>query len=151
MSENQVVICELRDECFGIDIRRVYEIIRLQPITPVPAAPSYIEGVLNLRGRIVPVVDLAGRFGLARSKASKASRIVVVGIGDARVGLVVDGVSQVMMVPDDVVEETPATVSGGDEARYLRAIAKLADSLVMLLDLDALIELGDVETLERAA
>jgi purine-binding chemotaxis protein CheW len=151
MNENQIVVCELKDECFGVDIRRVYEIIRLQPITPVPAAPAYMEGVTNLRGRIVPVVDLAGLFGLSKSKASKASRIVVVGIGDARVGLVVDGVSQVLMVPDDILEETPATVSGGHAPRYLRAIAKLPESLVMLLDLDALFEAGDLQAVEHAA
>jgi purine-binding chemotaxis protein CheW len=151
MSENQIVVCELKDECYGIDIRRVYEIIRLQPITAVPAAPSYVEGVVNLRGRIVPVVDLTTRFGLARGKTTKSSRIVVVGIDEGRVGLVVDGVSQVLMVPDDCVEETPPAVSAGSESRYLSGIAKLPEVLVMLLDLDSLFSAKDLGFAERAA
>ncbi len=136
MSEHQIVVCELKTESYGIEISKVFEIIRLQPITAVPAAPSYVDGVINLRGRIVPVVDLAVMFGMMHTAPSKASRIVVVGSGESRVGLIVDGVSQVLMVPQDAVDETPAVAGGNNE--YLRGIARVADSLIMLLDLDAI-------------
>ena len=151
MSENQIVVCELKDERYGLDISRVYEIIRFQPITVVPQAPSYVEGVINLRGRIVPVVDLAVRFGMPRSTATKASRIVVAGSGDIRVGLIVDGVSEVLMIPDDAIEPTPAAVSSTTESHYLRGIAKLGEVLVILLEMDALFGQDDRAALGRAA
>ena len=137
VGEHQIVVCELKTECYGIDISKVFEIIRLQPITAVPAAPSYVDGVINLRGRIVPVVDLAVMFGMPHTAESKASRIVVVGSGESRVGLIVDGVSQVLMVAEDAVDPTPP-VAGGGNSDYLRGIARVADSLIMLLDLDAI-------------
>ena len=136
MSEHQIVICELKNESYGIDISKVFEIIRLQPVTAVPAAPRYVDGVINLRGRIVPVVDLSVMFGMMPAEATKASRIVVVGSGESRVGLIVDGVSQVLMITDDAVDPTPAVAGGNSE--YLRGIARVADALIMLLDLDAI-------------
>ena len=137
MNENQIVVCELKNECYGIEISKVFEIIRIQPITAVPAAPSYVDGVINLRGRIVPVVDLAVMFNMPHTAATKASRIVVVGSGESRVGLIVDGVSQVLMVPEDAVDPTPAVAAGGN-SDYLRGIARVAESLIMLLHLDAI-------------
>jgi purine-binding chemotaxis protein CheW len=151
MEENQIVVCELKEELYGLDISRVYEIIRLQPITVVPQAPSYVEGVINLRGRIVPIVDLAVRFGLSHSKATKASRIVVAGAGDIRVGLIVDGVSEVLILPEGAIEPTPAAVSDSTDAHYLRGIAKLGEQLVILLAMDALFNSEVSEVLARAA
>lgn len=137
MSESQIVICELGDERFGIDIESVFEIIRSQEITAVPTAPSHVEGVINLRGRVIPVVDLSRRFGMPGVTATKSSRIVVVGSGDARVGLVVDGVSQVLMLHDDWIEPTP-DLAAGTSGELIRGIAKLPDGLTILLELDAL-------------
>ena len=77
MSEFQIVVCELGGEHYGLDIAAVYEIIRLQPITAVPRAPDCVEGVINLRGRIIPVIDLASRFGIAGAARAKETRIVV--------------------------------------------------------------------------
>ncbi len=147
MGDSQVVVCELKDERYGLDIRRVYEIIRLQPITVLPDAPAFVDGVINLRGRIVPVVDLAVRFGLPRSSASKSSRIVVAGVGEARVGLVVDGVSEVLMVPEEAVETTPSVAASAGSS-HVRGIAKLGEDLVILLDVDALC--GEQEQSEPA-
>jgi purine-binding chemotaxis protein CheW len=137
MNESQVVVCELRGEPFGLDISRVFETIRLQPRTAVPQAPSYVDGVINLRGRIVPVVDLADRFGMARSQPTKASRIVVAGSGGTRVGLIVDGVAEVLMVPDDSIEPPPSAVADPGNAAHMKGIAKVGDELIMLLELDA--------------
>jgi purine-binding chemotaxis protein CheW len=116
----------------------------------VPQAPAFVEGVINLRGRIIPVVDLRERFGLAASELTKAARIVVAEAAGTRVGLVVDGVSEVLMVPSDAVEPTPE-VAAGIEAGYLRGIAKLGDRLIILLELDGLFGDADATALARAA
>ena len=148
--ELQIVVCELADEHYGLDIARVYEIIRNQPITPVPRAPGFVKGVINLRGRIIPVVDLRGRFGMPEVEPTKETRIVVAESGTTRVGLVVDSVSEVLLLPLDSVEATPE-VAAGDDAEYLRGIAKLGDRLVLLLELDGLFGLEEQNVLAGAA
>lgn len=135
--ELRVVVCELADEHYGLDIAKVFEIIRDQPITPVPRTPAFVKGVINLRGRIIPVVDLRGRFGMLETEPTKETRIVVAESSDTRVGLIVDSVSEVLLVPADSIEATPEVAAGAD-AQYLRGIAKLADRLVLLLELDGL-------------
>ncbi|HEX7544849.1 MAG TPA: chemotaxis protein CheW [Candidatus Limnocylindrales bacterium] len=137
MSEFQVVICRLGDESYGLDIGSVYEIIRFQESTAVPTAPSFVDGVINLRGRIIPVMDLSSRFGMSRSATTKSTRIVVAGTGGTRVGLVVDAVSEVLMLSEEAVEPTPE-VASDNESAYIRGIARLGGELVILLDLSAL-------------
>jgi purine-binding chemotaxis protein CheW len=148
--EIQLVVFELGEERYGLDIATVYEIIRHQPITAVPQAPAFVEGVINLRGRIIPVVDLRDRFGMATGALTKASRIVVCDAAGTRVGLVVDGVSEVLMVPSDAIESTP-DVAAGPDAGYLRGIAKLGERLIILLDLDGLFGAADADALAAAA
>ncbi|MEI7742139.1 MAG: chemotaxis protein CheW [Chloroflexota bacterium] len=135
--DTQIVVFALNDERYGLEISAVYEIIRYQPITAVPQAPVAVEGVINLRGRIIPIVDLRTRFGLAPSDASGSSRIVVCDAGSRHVGLIVDAVSEVLMVPADAVEPTPEIAVGIDTA-YVRGVAKLDDQMIILLDLEQL-------------
>jgi purine-binding chemotaxis protein CheW len=142
--ETQIVVFELGDERYGLDIATVYEIIRHQPITAVPQAPGFVEGVINLRGKIIPVVNLRDRFGMTEYALTKASRIVVCDVAGTRVGLVVDGVSEVLMIAAEAIEATP-DVAAGNEAAYLRGIAKLGDRLIILLDLDGLLGDADAE------
>ena len=146
--EFQLVVFELGEERYGLDIATVYEIIRHQPVTAVPQAPSFVEGVINLRGRIIPVVDLRRRFGMLPGELTKASRIVVCEAAGTRVGLVVDGVSEVLMVSSESVEQTPEVASGYD-TQYLRGIAKLGERLVILLDLAGLF--GEVDAAAMVA
>jgi purine-binding chemotaxis protein CheW len=148
--ELQIVVCELADEHYGLDIAKVFEIIRHQPITPVPRAPFFVKGVINLRGRIIPVVDLRGRFGMPEAEPTKETRIVVAESSHTRVGLIVDSVSEVLLVPAESVESTPEVAAGAD-AEYLRGIAKLAERLVLLLELDGLFGLEEREALEGVA
>ena len=148
--EFQLVVFELGEERYGLDIATVYEIIRHQPVTAVPQAPSFVEGVINLRGRIIPVVDLRRRFGMMAGELTKASRIVVCEAAGTRVGLVVDGVSEVLMVPADAIEQTPEVASGYD-TQYLKGIAKLGERLVILLDLTGLFGEADSAALQAAA
>lgn len=148
--ELQVVVFELGGERYGLDIGTVYEIIRYQPITAVPNAPSFVEGVINLRGRIIPVVDLRGRFGLGAAAPTTASRIVVCEAAGHRVGLVVDAVTEVLMIPAEAVEATP-DVAGGTETVYIRGIAKLGERLIILLDLEGLFAGPEAEALGSVA
>jgi purine-binding chemotaxis protein CheW len=148
--EFQLVVFELGEERYGLDIATVYEIIRHQPVTAVPQAPSFVEGVINLRGRIIPVVDLRRRFGMMQGELTKASRIVVCEAAGTRVGLVVDGVSEVLMVSADAIEQTPEVASGYD-TQYLKGIAKLGERLVILLDLAGLFGEADAAALVAAA
>ncbi|MBI2875374.1 MAG: chemotaxis protein CheW [Candidatus Tectomicrobia bacterium] len=133
--EEQLVVFELAREHYGVNISKVQEIIRSQEITEVPRAPEFIEGVINLRGKITPVVDLRKRFGLSAGEHSKDARIVVVEVNGHLVGLMVDRVSEVLRVSRECVEPPSPPVTTLDSA-YLKAIAKLEDRLIILLDLD---------------
>ncbi|HEY7065178.1 MAG TPA: chemotaxis protein CheW [Chloroflexota bacterium] len=136
--EEQVVVLELAGEAYGVAIERVQEIIRMQPITRVPNGPPGVEGVTNLRGRVIPVLDVRQRFGLPRTAPTRQSRIVVAELGEQAVGLVVDSVSEVLRVPAAAVEPPAALVLSADSP-YVRGVAKLDERLVLLLDLEHLL------------
>jgi len=123
---------------YGVDVRQVQEIRRVAEITSVPRAPDFIRGVINLRGRILPVLDLRRRLGLGEVKAGRAARIVVVRVKERLLGLLVDGASQVLKIPVSRVEPAPEEVlqQGGD---YIRGVAKLDDRLIILVDLERLL------------
>jgi purine-binding chemotaxis protein CheW len=148
--EQQLVVFQLGAELYGVEIARVHEIIRLQTVTRVPHAPAFVEGVINLRGKVIPVVDLRRRFGLPLADHSRASRIVVVEIGDQVVGIVVDGVSEVLRVNKGTIEP-PSPVVAGIESDYLHGIAKLPERLVILLNLDRVLARDERRALETAA
>jgi purine-binding chemotaxis protein CheW len=149
-AEQQLVVFQLGAELYGVEIARVHEIIRLQTVTRVPHAPAFVEGVINLRGKVIPVVDLRRRFGLPLAEHTRASRIVVVEIGDQVVGIVVDGVSEVLRVNNATIEP-PSPVVAGVESDYLHGIAKLPDRLVILLNLDRVLARDERRALEVAA
>ena len=148
--ERQLVVFQLGAELYGVEIARVHEIIRLQAITRVPRAPAFVEGIINLRGKVIPVVDLRRRFGLPTAEHTRASRIVVVEIGDQVVGLIVDAVSEVLRIAGATVEP-PSPVVAGPESEYLHGIAKLPERLVMLLDLDRVLAREERRALDVAA
>ena len=127
-------------EEYGVDVRLVQEIRRVTEITQVPRAPDFIKGVINLRGRIIPVIDLKKKLGLGEVMSTKLSRIVVVTIRGRLLGLLVDGASQVLKVPVSLVEPAPEEVvqKGGD---YLRGVAKLEKRLIILIDLETVLAL----------
>ncbi|MBW8036716.1 MAG: chemotaxis protein CheW [Planctomycetes bacterium] len=134
-TEMQLVVFDLASEYYGVDIGAVREIIRMQGITRVPGAESFVEGLINLRGRVVPVVDLRKRLNLAVGEQTKDSRIVVVDIAGQDVGVVVDGVTEVLRIPLSSIEP-PSSMVTSVESDYLRGIAKLETKLIILLDLD---------------
>ena len=132
--DHQLVIFELSQEHYGVDISAVEAIIKMQPITVVPHTPHFVEGVTNLRGAVLPVIDLRKRFGLAQDSISKNSRIVVIVLGKTKVGMIVDGVSEVLQVPEDAIEPTPPMITSVDTT-FITGIAKIDNRLVILLEL----------------
>ncbi len=133
-AETQLVVFDLAAEFYGVDIGDVREIIRMQSITRVPGAPPFIEGVINLRGKVVPVVDLRKRLGLNVNEQTQETRIVVVDIAGRDVGVIVDGVTEVLRIPLSSVEPPSSMITNAD-SDYLRGIARLEDKLIILLDL----------------
>jgi purine-binding chemotaxis protein CheW len=124
----------LQREEYGVDVRLVQEIIRVTEITPVPRAPEAIRGVINLRGRIIPVVDLKRRLGLGETSVEARTRIVVVKVRERLMGLLVDGASQVLRIPVSIIEAAPEEVVEID-ANQIRGVAKLPGRLIILMDL----------------
>ncbi len=131
----QLVSFLIEKEEFGVDILRVQEIIRPMDITRVPNTPSFIEGVINLRGRIVPVVDLRSRFGMAKRERSGTTRIIVVELAEKVVGFMVDAVKEVIRVDGNTIEPPPELAVGIDTP-YIKGVVKLDDRLLILLDLE---------------
>lgn len=131
----QLVSFYLEKEEYGVDILKVREINKMMQLTKVPNAPEYIEGVINLRGKIIPVVDLRTKLGMSRREQDIHSRIIVVDVEDKTLGFIVDRVSEVLRIPKSVTEAPPAIVSGVD-SEYITSVGKLDDRLLILLDLN---------------
>lgn len=145
--ELQLVSFNLDSEEFGVDIGVVQEIVRMPEITKVPRSPEFVEGVVNLRGKIIPVVDLRKRFGLPVTEATKSTRIIVVAVTGRTIGMIVDGVSEVMRISSDAVEPTPEMVASSVDATYLKGIAKLDGRLLILLDLNLVLSSDETRQL----
>lgn len=138
INEKQLVLFELGTETYGLDIASVYEIIRMQPITKVPKAPFYVEGVINLRGRVIPVIDIGRRFGFEKTEEVKNNRIVVINIKDTTLGIIVDSVTEVIRVPVESIDPVSDIITSGN-SDYILGIAKLPEKMVILLALDKLL------------
>lgn len=144
--EHQLVVFELENEKYGVDIASVEGIIKMQEITRLPHAPEFIEGITNLRGTIVPVVDLRTRFGLPRQEPTRDTRIVIANMDSSKVGIIVDAVTQVIRVPDDKIEPPPQ-MSVTINSAFIKNIAKLESELVILLDLGKVLSTEERESL----
>jgi purine-binding chemotaxis protein CheW len=144
----QFVTFRLGNEEFGIDIQKVQEINRMIDITKIPNAPAHVEGVVNLRGKIIPIVSLRTRLGFEKVDGDKLTRIMVVEIEGNVLGFVVDSVSEVLRIDDVKIEPAP-NITGGQESAYIEGVINLADRIMILLDLKALF--GDVAVEKLAA
>jgi len=133
--EEQLVIFRLATESYGIDIFRVNEIIRLREITPIPQSVPHIRGLVNLRGKTIPVVDLRLRFLLSETSDTEHSRIIVVESEHGNIGVIVDEVKEVLTVESSQIEDTPSLATGMS-SDFVRGVAKCGGNLVTLLDLD---------------
>ena len=140
--ETQLVVFTLKQNdtvCeYGVPITKVQEIIPMANPTKLPQAPDFVEGIINLRGRIIPIIDLKKRFDMGASNITAESRSVVVEVEGQTVGIIVDEVSEVLRLATDSIEPPPAVV-GGITSEYLTGVGKLQDRLLILLDMDKIL------------
>lgn len=144
--EKQLVIFCLDKEYYGIQIADVESIIKMMPITRMPHAPQFVEGVINLRGAVLPVVDLRKRFGLTYQESNRQTRIIVVTLDGLKVGTIVDSVAEVMTVSDTDIVPTPSMVTTMDST-FITGIAKINDRLIIMLDLTKVLTLNEQSNL----
>jgi purine-binding chemotaxis protein CheW len=144
----QLVSFTLANEKFGVDIIKVQEIMTLQEITKVPQMPDFVEGVINLRGNVIPIIDLRKKFGLEVRERDNQTRIVVVNVQKRVVGFIVDAVQEVLRLSDDQIEPAPE-VGASINQEYLKGVGKLEDRLLILLSLDSLLSIADQKELEK--
>ena len=148
--EIQVVIFRLGREEFGARIDQVKEIIEITPITLMPKAPSFIEGVINLRGQVIAVIDLSKQFYLPPSERGEETRIVVVDVDDNIVGMIVDSVPEVLRISEDNIDPTPTLIESRIDTRYIEGIGKLEDRLFVLLNLREVLSPEEMEIADEA-
>jgi purine-binding chemotaxis protein CheW len=144
----QLVSFVLGNEEFGVDIKCVQEINRMLQITKVPNAPDYVDGVVNLRGRVIPVLDLRHKLGMARKEHDNNTRIIVVEVNTKTVGFIVDGVKEVLRIPENITEAAPEIVTGIN-SEYIKSIGKLDDRLLILIDLEKILSKNEELELEN--
>jgi purine-binding chemotaxis protein CheW len=137
-------------ETFGVPIALVHEIVRVPEITAVPEAPAYVEGVINLRGKIVSIVDLRKRFGEKEITHNKKNRILVVEVENKMVGLIVDAASEVLRMSSEQVDNPPNVFEEG-ELNYVTGVGKLKDRLIILVELNKVLQKGELKRLGDVA
>jgi len=142
MKSLQVARFHVGDGEYGLDIMRIKEIINPVPITRVPRAPAFVEGIIELRGAFLPVVDLRKRFGVDLSAGGRDAKYVIVSLEGRIVGLVVDRVTEVSRIPVDEIGEPPA-MALGEQTRFFSGVVKSGDRIVMLVDLDAVLSAAE--------
>jgi purine-binding chemotaxis protein CheW len=147
----QLVSFRLGDEEFAVDVGQVQEIVRLTTITAVPRSPGYVEGVVNLRGRIVPVIGLAKRFGLPPHAPSKGTRIIITEVAGRTVGMLVDAVSEVLRLASAAIDPATEVLQGGVSNAYITGIGKLEGRLLIMLDLERLLTRDEAGSVASAA
>ena len=138
----QLVTFQLGGETYGIDVMNVQEVLRITEIAPVPGAPDYVLGIINLRGNVVTVVDTRARFGLPSSETDDASRIVIVESENQVVGILVDSVAEVVELNQSEVD-VPPNVGNEDSGRYVLGVANRESDLLIVIDLDKLLARDD--------
>jgi purine-binding chemotaxis protein CheW len=148
--ELHIVGFRIGRETFGVPIGLVHEIVRVPEITSVPDSPGYVEGVINLRGKIVSVVDLRKRFGEKQILAHKKNRILVAEVESKMVGLIVDAASEVIKIPENEVDLPPSVFDEG-ELNYVTGVGKVQGRLIILIDLNKILQKGELRRLGEVA
>lgn len=144
----QFVAFRIADQTYAFRIEQIQEIVILTQITKTPQVPIYIEGVANLRGSIIPIVNLRKLFGLAPRPNDAETRTIVVNVGTRTIGCTVDNVTQVLRIGQDAVQPAPETVTSGG-ANYISGFARLGDELIVLLDVDELLDPSKLEQVSK--
>ena len=145
----QLVTFKIDQEEFGVEILKVHEIIRMMEITKIPNSPDFVKGVINLRGKIIPIVSLRQKFGIRLDdEESNNLRIVVIELNSIVVGFMVDSVSEVLKIEKNIIEPPPEVLSGVDST-YITGVAKLEDRLLILLDLEKLLTSKEKDIIKK--
>ncbi len=134
----QLVTFHLQDETYGINVMQVQEVLRVSEIAPVPGAPPYVLGIINLRGNVVTVIDTRGRFGLPPGEIDDSSRIVIIESDKQVVGILVDSVAEVVELRSSQIDSAP-NVGNEESSRYIQGVATLQDQLLIVVDLNKLL------------
>lgn len=147
MSEMQLVIFSLGKEEYGVDIMQVKEIVTYKEPVKVPNTPQFVEGIINLRGEIIPIVNLKKRFNIPGEDIGDQTRVIVMSIDSKKVGFIVDDASEVITINNENIEPAPEIVAGIDR-RYITGIGKVEERILIILDLDKLFSEKEQEALE---
>ncbi|MGM0598975.1 MAG: chemotaxis protein CheW [Candidatus Rifleibacteriota bacterium] len=146
--EIQVVGFYIGEDEYAVNISKVREISAMIDIRKVPKSPPFVEGVINLRGEIVPIIDLRKRFDLEINKNLQSAKILIVELGKNQVGMIVDNVSEVMKFFQDEIEKTPPMFSASIGSQYIQGVAKLNEKLIILLDVEKLLSFEEQSVLK---
>ncbi|NMC73765.1 MAG: chemotaxis protein CheW [Geobacteraceae bacterium] len=147
----QLVSFNLDREEYGVYVLKVREIIRMSNVTRVPNTPYYVEGVINLRGKVIPIISLRKKFSLPEVENDKQTRIIVMDVDGELMGFIVDAVSEVIRISSAEIQPPPAVVNGGLEQEYLSGVINRADRLLVLLDLERVFSKAERDSLINAA
>ncbi len=151
MAKNlQLVVFNIGKELYGVGIEAVHEIVKVPDITEVPDAPAFLQGVINLRGKIVPVVDLRTRMNLDSKEKTKSSRVLITENDGRLIGLLVDAVSEVLKLHPDAVEAPPEMVASVG-VEYITGVAKMGENLIILLNLGKVFSVEDMKRFSETA
>ncbi|MBP1904167.1 chemotaxis protein CheW [Paenibacillus turicensis] len=146
--ELKVIVFKLGEEEYGIEVDAVQTIERMMPITRVPKTLSFVKGVINLRGVVIPVIELRGRFGLPSVEYTDQTRIIIVSMNEIEVGFIVDSANDVIDLNSDLIDAPPDVV-GGVKAKYLRGVARISEErLLVMLNLSEELNRAEISQLE---
>ncbi len=138
----QFISFTVGDEDYGLELLRVREVIRVREITWLPKAPTFVKGIINLRGDVIPIIDLRDKFGLEPSEQTEMTRVIVAEVGGRLIGMVVDSASQVVRISADQIDPPPP-VLGGFSEEFINGVGKIEDRLVVLLNADAILTVDE--------
>ncbi|KXG77177.1 chemotaxis protein CheW [Thermotalea metallivorans] len=148
MAEKQYVIFKLGNEEYGVDIMNVKEISEYKPSVKVPNTPKFVDGIINLRGDITPIINLKKRFNLEETEINSDTRIIVIHVKNRQVGFVVDEASQVLRLSEENIEQAPELIAGVDK-KYITGVGKLKDRIVLLLNLEEVLSDDEKEKIQH--
>ena len=148
IQENKFLMCKIGDETYGIDIQHVTDIIELQKITEVPDMPQYVKGVINLRGNVIPVIDMRLRFGMESKEFDDRTVITVVNIKSNSIGFIVDTATEVVDIPEKSIDPPPSFHESGEQKKYIAGLGKLEDQVIILLDMEKLVGEKEIESIK---
>ncbi|WP_010096151.1 chemotaxis protein CheW [Ornithinibacillus scapharcae] len=144
----KTIIFRLNEQSFGIDVQQILSIERVQAITPIPKAPVFIKGLINLRDANIPIIDLKERLMMAQSNHSSDNRILIVSLNDRQVGFMVDAATDVVDIDDTMIELAPS-FTGQIDNSFIQGVAKIEENLLILLDLENILNMQETKVVEN--